>query len=117
MDKVTKKKRSEIMSKIKSKDTLPEIIMSKIMKKQDIGFIKQPNLLGHPDFFIGKFNCCVFVHGCFWHGCKKHFKMPKTNRAFWANKIFNNIRRHKENRRKLEKMGLSVIEIWEHDLR
>lgn len=110
-------KRSELMRKIKSRNTLPERIFMEVLRKQGIGFKAWPDLPGHPDFLIMKLYCVVFVHGCFWHGCKRHYREPRSNIEFWRNKISNNIKRHERNVRVLKRMGYSVITMWEHDLR
>ncbi len=57
------------------------------------------------------------MHGCFFHGCKRHFRLPKTNKAFWRKKIERNIERHREATRALHRLGFRVIVVWEHDLR
>lgn len=111
-----KKKRSNIMRKIKSKNTLPERIFMEVLRKQGIKFVAWPKLPGNPDFLLNGM-CVVFVHGCFWHGCKHHYREPRTNVDFWRNKINNNIERHERNAKILEKMGYNVIVVWEHDLR
>ena len=59
---------------------------------------------------------CVFVDGCFWHGCPKHFRGPKTNRAWWAEKISDNRARDRRKTAALHRRAWKVIRIWEHDL-
>ena len=121
MDKIKtseREKRSILMGKIQGRNTIPEqIMLSRILRRQRIRYVFQPDLPGHPDFLVKNFNCVIFVHGCFWHGCRKHFRMPKTNVDFWKNKIEGNIRRNTRNIKELKRMGFSVIEILEHDLR
>ena len=68
------------------------------------------------DIVFRKQRVCVFVDGCFWHGCLKHFKCPKTNAAWWFEKIEANRIRDKRQTEMLEKAGWTVIRIWEHDL-
>jgi DNA mismatch endonuclease (patch repair protein) len=117
MDRFSGEKRSEIMSKIRSENTVPEIILKKALKEQRIKFTQHPDLQGHPDFLVNDLNLCIFVHGCFWHGCKRHFRMPKSNRPFWKSKIGSNIERHDRNAKILKSLGYGVMVIWEHDLR
>ncbi len=111
----TKEKRSFIMSRIKGKWTKPELMMKNVLERMDIPYIAHSNLPGKPDFMID--NTAVFVHGCFWHGCEKHFKTPKTNVDFWTNKIDNNRKRDKRNRKGLNRLGYRTMIIWEHDIK
>jgi DNA mismatch endonuclease, patch repair protein len=59
---------------------------------------------------------CVFIDGCFWHGCAKHFEVPKTNRAWWTEKISANRERDARQSRLLRQRGWRVIRVWEHDV-
>jgi len=59
----------------------------------------------------------VFVDGCFWHGCLRCFRMPKTNSAFWKNKIKNNKKRDMKTNKELKNMEIKVVRIWEHELK
>jgi DNA mismatch endonuclease (patch repair protein) len=108
-------KRSEIMSKIGSKDTKPEILVRKILFSQGFRFRKNDKRFpGTPDIVLPKYKCIIFVHGCFWHGhqgCKKS-KLPETRKDFWMNKINGNLERDKNNIYKLEGMGWRVFVIW-----
>lgn len=113
----TKKKRSEIMSRIRSKRTRPEMTLHGHLKAAKVRHAMWPDwLLGHPDIAIG-LKCVVFVHGCFWHGCPEHFRLPKTNRSFWREKIRRNRERHAVAERRLKRLGWKVAVVWEHDLR
>lgn len=103
------------MSKIKSHKTKPEIKIKKLMTK--MGFDYQPSrIYGNPDFVNQKYKTAVFIDGCFWHGCKKHCRMPKTNKRYWASKIRKNVERDKKVTRKLKMKGWRVVRIWEHDI-
>ncbi|MCY4523398.1 MAG: DNA mismatch endonuclease Vsr [Halobacteriovoraceae bacterium] len=116
MDIVSKKKRSEMMSKIKSKDTKIEVIVRSWLFKNGFRFRKNDkHLPGKPDIVLPKYSTVVFVHGCFWHGhenCKEG-RLPKSNTKFWSNKILGNINRDKINEKKLLKSGWHVIKVWE----
>lgn len=115
MDNLTKKQRSYTMSKIKRSRTKPELILIPIMKK--LGLRYQPKgILGRPDFGNKKIQVAVFVNGCFWHGCPKHYKEPKTNRTYWRKKIKLNMKRDKRNTSLLKRAKWKVVTIWEHDL-
>jgi DNA mismatch endonuclease (patch repair protein) len=71
---------------------------------------------GSPDFANKSGRIAVFINGCFWHGCPKHFKTPKTRRKFWADKIRDNKARDRRANRKLRGDGWHVIRVWEHEL-
>jgi len=113
-DTLTKAQRSYCMSRIRSRNTKPEIQLKPTMKT--LGFVYQPKMYGSPDFANKKLKIVVFVDGCFWHGCRKHFKAPQTNKVFWLNKINKNIDRDKEISRTLKRKGWGVIRVWEHNL-
>lgn len=114
MDYFSKKERSLLMAKIKSSKTKPELILKKALR--GLSFSYQPKVKGKPDFADKKLKLAVFLHGCFWHGCKKHCRMPKSNTDYWVNKIKNNIKRDCKNKVELKKGGYKVITIWEHEL-
>ena len=110
-----KKQRSYNMSKIKGSETKPELRLKRLLKA--MGFIYQPkNIYGKPDFANKKEKIAIFVDGCFWHRCKKHYIAPKQNSEFWREKIKRNIRRDKEVNKKLKKDEWKVLRIWEHDI-
>lgn len=104
------------MSKIRGKDTKPEIIVRKFLFSKGFRYRKnQKSLPGKPDIVLKKHAAVVMVNGCFWHGhkgCKK-FKMPKSNIDFWKNKITRNIERDKVNKSKLYDLGWKVFVVWE----
>ena len=115
----TASKRSEIMSKVRSSgNKSTEIKLIEIFRKNKItGWQRQINLPGKPDFFFSREKICVFADGCFWHKCPKCFKLPKNKPVFWRNKIEENVRRDLQVRRKLRRMGFSVLTIWECDIK
>ena len=114
MDIVSKSKRREIMQAIKSKWTGPEKRVYQALKDEGLEpAVHEDDLPGKPDFVFLKQRLAVMVEGCFWHACPRHYKMPKTNKRFWKNKIVNNVRRDSRNRRKLRIQGFGVIRIWE----
>ncbi len=116
MDKVSKEKRHEIMSHVKSKDTSIEIVIRSFLFNNGYRYrIHLNNLPGKPDIVLKKYNLVIFVNGCFWHGHKGciRSKLPETNKIYWANKIQSNIIRDKQNIYKLKKSGYRVLVIWE----
>ena len=118
MDKVSKKKRSEIMSKIRSKNTGPEKYVRKELRKRGFKFtLHKKNLPGKPDIVLKKHKTVINVNGCFWHhhNCGR-YNIPKNNRKFWLNKFKKNKKRDKINTRKLRKLGWKVYKVWECNL-
>ncbi len=113
-DRIDKKTRSEIMSKIRSRNTKPEIILKKLLKGE--GFVYQPKIKGSPDFANKKKKIAIFVQGCFWHKCPKHYTEPASNKIYWIPKIKRNVERDRENVKILKKLGYKVIIIWEHEI-
>jgi len=75
-----------------------------------------PEMFGNPDVYVRDLNMVVFVNGCFWHGCGRHFRLPKTNRGFWRRKIKRNVERQGGVIRELKRMGFVVVVLWEHDM-
>jgi len=115
-DTFTKKVRSKIMSKIRSRDTQPEKRLFNMLKKLGISVKNHPRIEGSPDFYLPSVNAAVFVDGCFWHGCKKCYRPPKSNVAYWKNKALRNAQRDVKVSAMLRKRGYCVIRIWEHEL-
>ncbi len=117
-DTVSKKKRSEIMSKIKSKDTKIEIEFRKKLWRQGFRYRKNPKgYFGKPDLVLKKYKTVIFIDSCFWHGCKKHCRLPSTRKNYWLPKIERNKQRDKEVNRHYKKEGWKLIRIWEHNLK
>ena len=113
-------KRSQVMAKIKSTDTKPEILLRSILHGLGFRFrIYKSDLPGKPDIVLPKYRTVIFVHGCFWHqhsDCKKA-TIPLQNREFWANKLYKNKERDKAVSLILQSMGWNVVTIWECQLR
>lgn len=117
-DILTKQQRSLAMSAVKSKGSKIEKQIANFLKQKGVHFKIHPSKLpGKPDFIINKTHVVIFVDSCFWHGCKYHGSIPKSNKIFWKKKIERNKTRDKEINLQYKKMGWSVIRIWEHDLK
>jgi len=130
MDTVSKRVRSRIMSKIKSSNTGPEKLAEKLLVP--LGFYKQKSVSifegavmkasmkvdfvmhGHGE---QAFSVAVFVDGCFFHGCPKHYKEPTSNVKYWRDKIRNNRKRDAREDAALIGAGWIVVHIWEHTLK
>lgn len=118
MDTVSKKKRSEIMSRVKSKDSAIEISFRKELWKRGFRYRKNcRKYFGTPDIVLPKYKTVIFIDSCFWHGCKKHCRLPTTREIFWRGKIDRNRRRDKQVSQYYRKTQWRIIRIWEHDLK
>lgn len=110
-------KRSEIMSKVHSANTTPELRIRKLLHGMGYRFrLQRRDLPGNPDIVLSRYKTVIFVHGCFWHGCPscKHAQVrPKANAEYWGNKLNRTLERDQKNIAQLEQMGWSVIVIWE----
>lgn len=118
-DTLSKRKRSELMSKIRGKgNKTTELRLVQIMRKLRIsGWRRNYPLFGKPDFVFPSMRVAVFVDGCFWHACPEHCKVPKSNVEFWRGKLERNAARDSLVTEALSSAGWSVVRIWEHDLR
>lgn len=114
----SKRKRSEVMSKIRShgnKET--ELRMIEILRENKVqGWRRRQAIEGKPDFVFRAEKVAVFVDGCFWHGCGKCYRRPKSNQAYWDEKVFKNRARDRKVNRNLKTVGWEVIRFWEHQL-
>lgn len=120
MDIHDKKTRSYNMSRIRGKNTKPEITVRKYLFSKGFRYRKNDRKLpGSPDIVLPKYKTVIFVNGCFWHGHKgcRYFVVPKTNTEFWVNKINTNIERDENKYKSLKNMGWTVIVIWECQLK
>ncbi|WP_024995952.1 very short patch repair endonuclease [Bacteroides graminisolvens] len=118
MDIWTKGKRSEVMAKIRGKNTKPELLVRRFLFSKGYRYrIHVKHLPGTPDIVLPKYNVVIFVHGCFWHGHAVDGRLPHSNLEFWASKIKHNKERDFKNTQKLLSMGWKVITIWECQLK
>ena len=118
MDTVSKQERSEIMSKIRSKETKLEKSVWKILSENGIKYRKyRSKCFGKPDAVITSQKIVIFIDSCFWHGCKKHCRMPATNKKYWISKIKRNKERDKEVNEHYKKTSWKIVRIWEHEIK
>jgi len=119
MDIWDKRKRSEVMSKIRSKDTKPELVFRKALFNKGFRYrMHVKDLPGKPDIVLPKYKTVIFVHGCFWHyheNCSEG-RIPDTNSKFWRDKLIKNVERDKKNQKGLEQKGWNVIVVWECEI-
>ena len=108
------------MSKIKGRDTRPEIAVRRIAHRLGFRFrLYRNDLPGRPDLVFPRYRAVVFVHGCFWHrhrGCRYAYS-PKTRVRFWTEKFRGNVARDRRNVNTLRKLGWRVLIIWECETR
>ena len=115
-DVLTKEQRSFNMSRIRSKDTRPEIVIRSLVHRMGFRYaLHRKDLPGRPDMVLTRHRKIIFVHGCFWHmhKCRYGRVTPATNTKFWQTKREGNVARDKRNLRKLRKGGWKVLVIWE----
>lgn len=117
VDSFTKKRRSEIMGRITSKDTQPEKCVRRVLHRLGLRFrLHRKDLPGKPDIVLPKWRTVIFVHGCFWHGhdCKRGSgkRRPKSNTSYWNPKIEGNMARDAKHAKALGALGWRRIVIW-----
>lgn len=116
-DIVSRKKRSEIMSRVKSKNSKIEILFRKELWKRGFRYRKNSvKCFGKPDIVLPKYKTVIFLDSCFWHGCKKHCRLPSTRIKYWTKKIERNKKRDKEVSKYYKKQDWQIFRIWEHNL-
>ena len=112
-------KRSAVMSRVKSKNTKPEVRVRSALHRMGYRFrLHRKDLPGNPDIVLPKHRTIVFVHGCFWHqhpGCRKA-TVPQNNREYWEKKLGRNVERDARARQALAKQGWRVLTLWECEL-
>jgi DNA mismatch endonuclease, patch repair protein len=120
MDILTPEERSERMSKIRGKDTKPELVVRKFLHANGYRYkLHDKSLPGRPDIKLPKYKTVIEINGCFWHGhdhCK-NAQTPASNKDFWKNKIENNKKKDALNLQALSNLGWKVITIWECELK
>ena len=117
-DMVNKNTRSAIMSRVRSKDTKPEMEVRGALHRSGFRFrLHRSDLPGKPDLVFPRHGLALFVHGCFWHrhGCKRT-TMPATNSAFWSEKFRRTVERDRKALNDLEELGWDTTVIWECQL-
>ena len=117
-DVLTPDQRKLNMSRVRGKNTGPEIKLRKLLWSRGIrGYRIHHNLLGKPDIVFTKKRVAIFIDGCFWHKCPVCFQEPETRKEFWMKKIQSNIDRDAKVDEQLKNNGWTVIRIWEHEIR
>jgi len=119
-DSLAKERRSWNMSRIRGRNTGPELRLRSLLHRAGFRFrLHTKQLPGSPDVVLPKYQTAIFVHGCFWHrhpGCR-NATMPSTRRDFWQEKFDANVSRDARNQAALEAAGWTVLTIWECELK
>lgn len=119
-DALSKEVRSYNMSKVKSKDTKPELLVRKFLFANGLRYrLYHKKLPGKLDIVLSKYKTVIFIHGCFWHGHEncKYAVMPKTRTEFWTTKIEGNKQRDKNNIEHLKNKGWNVLIVYGCELK
>lgn len=120
VDRLTRQRRSWLMSRVRSRDTAPERAVRSLAHRLGYRFrLHRRDLPGCPDLVFPSRCAIIFVHGCFWHrhkGCRKA-SVPGTRRKFWLDKFARNIARDRTAKRALSRAGWSVLTVWECETR
>jgi len=116
-DRFSKEVRSRIMSSIRGKNTKPELIVRKLLWSMGKRYrIHDSSVFGSPDISNKSRNVAIFIDGCFWHGCRRCYKEPKSNTEFWRKKIAKNRDRRKLVKSRLGKDRVTILQFWEHEV-
>ena len=119
-DRISRAHRSWNMSRIRSKDTGPELIVRSLLHRMGYRFrLHRKDLPGRPDIVLPRYRTVVFVHGCFWHRHRdcKHAYTPKSRISFWKSKFAQNVSRDRRVRTELAAAGWNVVIVWECEIR
>ena len=119
-DQLTPEQRHRCMSRIRGKNTKPELIVRQFLFSRGYRYrINVKKLSGSPDIVLRKYRTVIFINGCFWHaheGCR-YYVIPKTRTEFWEAKFKRNRERDLENYEALHKLGWHVVVLWECQLK
>ena len=112
-DRISRQRRSWNMSRIKGRDTRPELAVRKALYSRGYRYRIHYGVDGNPDIAFPKTKLAIFIHGCFWHqhGCK-HTYRPRTRKKFWNEKLDRNMTRDTQITRRLHDKGWETVTIW-----
>lgn len=109
-----------MMAQIRSRGTQPEVRLGALLRlwlAEEVILESPPHVTGKPDYVIERLKLAVFLDGCFFHGCPKHYRQPDQNREYWIAKLKRNQSHDRLVTRTLKAEGWRVLRIWEHELR
>lgn len=118
VDNRTRESRSALMSRIRGKDTAPELAIRRLLHAHGYRYrLHRRDLPGKPDIVFPSRRKVIFVNGCFWHGhgCRIG-KLPKSNKEFWVSKMEGNRARDLRNKTELESKGWKVLTLWQCEI-
>lgn len=105
----------ERMALVRFKDTQPELAVRKLLTRYGVRYrLHRKDLPGRPDIYLPRLRLAIFINGCFWHGhgnCPRA-TLPKTNTAFWSEKIRKNVERDARNAERLRTLGINPMYLW-----
>ena len=116
-DRLSKEQRSACMSKIRGRNTKPEIKLRKALWHIGFRYGLKSKLIGKPDIKLTRYKVAVFVDGCYWHGCPEHGRIPQSNVEYWESKLARNKERDIEVTKALSDKGWNVVRFWEHEIK
>jgi DNA mismatch endonuclease (patch repair protein) len=105
------------MSRIRGRDTKPELLVRRALWARGYRYRVQSKLPGKPDLVFSKRKLVVFIDGCFWHACPEHFIAPRSRPEYWEKKIERNRARDLKVTHELQAQGWTVLRFWEHLVR
>jgi DNA mismatch endonuclease (patch repair protein) len=120
MDNLSREERSRLMSRVRSKDTRPEMAVRHLVHGMGFRYrLHRRDLPGSPDLVFLRLRKVMFVHGCFWHshGCRRAGRLPTSNGDFWRAKLSRNAERDASNQDTLRGLGWEVLIVWECEIR
>ncbi|MHB9753564.1 very short patch repair endonuclease [Streptomyces sp. BYX5S] len=107
------------MQAIRSRDTKPEQLIRRLVHAQGLRYRVAarplPSLRRTADMVFRPSKVAVFIDGCYWHGCPKHYVSPKTNPGYWSAKVARNMARDRDTDQRLTEAGWLVLRFWEHE--
>lgn len=116
-DRITSEQRSKVMSKIKSKSKLEDLVAHELFKRGVRYRRNNRRLLGKPDISISKYKIVIFIDSCFWHCCPIHGTRPTSNVDFWNKKLNRNVEKAIEVNKFYESNNWNILRVWEHDIK
>ncbi|MBV9074358.1 MAG: DNA mismatch endonuclease Vsr [Acidobacteria bacterium] len=110
---------SDRLRAARQRDTSPEVLLRSALHRAgvrfQVGVVADKRIKTRPDIVLRSKKIAVFVDGCFWHSCPKHATIPRSNRAWWVDKLRKNRERDRRNRCCLKKLGWRIVSVWEHE--
>ena len=118
-DRIAAAVRSRVMASVKKQGTRLEKLCSRRLREAGWSRVERQvaALVGTPDFVLRRQRVALFVDSCFWHGCRRHLRMPRSNADYWSSKIERNRARDRAVSAALRRAGWRVVRVWEHDVR